>query len=155
MSTNQSMMTTRDVATTAAPTSDVDQIKAGIERTQANLADTVAELQRKLTWSHFYDQTRKSAQQTIETWAQTGMAMAAVALTQVDDLVQDARVQARRNPTPVALVGAGVAAAIWHATRWQHRARTRPDAPAARVTRRRAVNAAGDGRTVRQGRRRR
>jgi hypothetical protein len=100
---------------------DVQAIKAGIERTQAHLAETVAELQRKLTVSHLVEQTKRSAEERLEHWAHTGLAVAAIAATNVIDMVDDVRARMRRNPTPLVLAGAGMAAVLWQTARRRRR----------------------------------
>jgi hypothetical protein len=107
-----------------SPTSgEVDQIRAGIERTQANLAETVAELQRKLTWSHFFGQTRKALQESLETCLYGGFAMGAVTVTTMEHAVDKARSRLRRDPLSATLLGAGLAAALWQGIRWKARYR--------------------------------
>jgi hypothetical protein len=92
---------------------DVDRIKAGIERTQADLVATVNELQRRLTVSHVMGEARESARATLRTWARTALVTGAIAYTRLEDAAREARRQARRHPAPIALLGAGAAAAVW------------------------------------------
>jgi ElaB/YqjD/DUF883 family membrane-anchored ribosome-binding protein len=118
MTLNDSSSALRDAVT---QTGDVEQIKAGIERTQADLADTVAELQRKLTVSHLLEETKRTARETLNSWGESAMAATAVGVSQAQQFVEVTRERVRRNPTPAVLVGAGVAAALWHNARRRRR----------------------------------
>jgi hypothetical protein len=111
--------------TTTASSRNLEQIKAGIEQTQAHLAETVAELQRKLTWSHLYEETRKTAASTLQSWTHAGLSVCAITMSRAEDLVAEARDRIRRNPAPAALIAAGLAAALWHGARRRRRMASR------------------------------
>ena len=100
---------------------DVDRIKAGIERTQADLAKTVAQLQQKLTVSHFVAQIRRGAQEVCYNLGETSLGVVAIALDEAQGLFEDARNRVRRNPAPAALIGAGIATILWHGQRRRQR----------------------------------
>jgi hypothetical protein len=102
------------------PVNDVERIKAGIERTQADLVATVAELQRRLTVSHLVGQARESARQTLRSWTRTALVTGAIAYTHLEDAARQAHQQARRHPAPLALLGAGAVAALWLGARRRH-----------------------------------
>jgi hypothetical protein len=114
------MSTHNTSATVGEPsdaTGDVNEIKASIERTQAHLANTVAELQRKLTVSHLMDETKRATREKLQDWTNSGRAAAAVAATRLQGALGEARVRVLRNPAPVVLGGAGLAAALWQGAR--------------------------------------
>jgi hypothetical protein len=122
MTTTRAELETRP---TGVSTSDVDLIKAGIEQTQAELANTVAELQRKLSPSHVYARARTNARRAARRWAETGLMAAATAVSQIERVAGRTRASLRRNPSAAALIAAGTAAAFWHAARRARRARDR------------------------------
>jgi hypothetical protein len=126
MTSRDTTMTTPAIGTTDTrpPTGgDVERIKAGIERTQADLADTMAELQRKLSPSHVYGRAKDAARDTLQAWGNTGLSVAAIAYTQAEVATRRAGTTLRRNPAPAALIGAGVAAALFHGLRRRSRSR--------------------------------
>jgi hypothetical protein len=104
-------------ATVTSTTTDVEIIKADIERTQAALAGTVAELQRKLKPSHILERAKENARQSLRRAGDQGWSAAAVALTRTERLVREARERLRQDPTPAVLVGAGFVALLWHRAR--------------------------------------
>jgi hypothetical protein len=124
-------MSAQDVRETEAAVvaagSDVEEIKAGIERTQADLADTVAELQRKLSPSHMVGRAKENAREKLRVWGNTSLSMAAIAITRTEDLARDARSRMKASPASAALIGAGLAALLWHGARRRRRGSVRDD----------------------------
>jgi ElaB/YqjD/DUF883 family membrane-anchored ribosome-binding protein len=125
--------TTELTAPAVAPdANEVDRLKAGIELTQANLAETVAELQRKLSPSHAVDKmkqtARERARQLSETSRTAAQAAVQTARARADEwstvaseratvMSRQARSRLDENPTPLVLIGAGVTSILWHVVR--------------------------------------
>lgn len=111
-------------AQAVSPRDDVHEIKADIDRTQAELAGTMAELQQKLTVSHLVEQTKVAAREKLRVWGNTAAAVSAIAVSELEHAAGEARVRFRRDPMPLVLLGTGLGAALWHrARRRQRRAR--------------------------------
>src|SRR5262245_45332152 len=108
-----------DHVTTADATSsdEVEDIKRGIEATQATLACTVAELQRRLTLSHLIEQVKGSLAERFREFACSSQQAMSSARVSVEQTTWRARTRLRENPAPLALIAAGLAAALWQGVR--------------------------------------
>lgn len=108
-------------ATPAVATGNVATIKREIDRTQAELAGTMAELQQRLTVSHLVRETKQLARDTLRAWGHTAAAVSAIAVTEIEQATNEARVRIRRDPMPLALLGTGLGALLWHRARRRSR----------------------------------
>lgn len=110
----------RGLETAAGDTAgaSVSELKAEIERTQAEISSTVEQLQARLAPSRLVDDVKRAARASISEMSAgvrgAALSASAAAATQARLGTERARVRLRQNPTPLVLAGAGLAAALMH-----------------------------------------
>lgn len=107
----------------------VGEIKGEIERTQADLADTVAAIQQKLSPANLVDRARQaareSARSTVDTLTSASRSVASATARRAELAADRARVRLRAQPAPAVLIAAGLASMLWR--RYGARVRYRGD----------------------------
>ncbi|GAA1788481.1 DUF3618 domain-containing protein [Planosporangium flavigriseum] len=102
----------------SAPPSDVDELRADIEHTRAELGETVQALAAKVDLKARLQETADEAKARVREGIQSAAVEARTAAVEAPEKAQELASRVRRNPVPLVVVVGAAALVVWF-MRWR------------------------------------